>query len=87
MAKDPLDYGAELDTPQPDGPILGIRDLAVLLRMGSVGSARLFAREHLTAARLPQFGTHHRYCRESVLRLLGLPLKDLTAKREGHEPT
>jgi hypothetical protein len=81
VAKEEADYGADLDVPNPNGPILGIRDLAVLLRTGSVAAARKFAREHLRAARLDVFGVHWKFDRAKVLEIiLALP------KQSGSEP-
>jgi hypothetical protein len=49
-----------------------------LLRLGSLGATRVFARDHLSLAKIPHhFGSHPRYCRETVLKILGVPLKNV----------
>jgi hypothetical protein len=69
---DLTDYAGDLDRADSSGPILNVKDLAALLRMGSAESARTFAREHLQAARLEVFGTRWKFSRKKVLEILKL---------------
>lgn len=73
--REDFEFRQDLEKADATHEILGVRDLAVLLRFGSAGAARAFAREFLEPARLKQFGARARYCRAAVLRILGVPLK------------